>query len=221
MDSTSLCVHFSKIQLFTPTESIICKEKTTLWLCDPAVYQAEYIKVDTGCSQAECDCKISIKETPGTCDYRVISSVHSNGPTVSLFVCFLPHQSRAGQAAREEDRAWAEGRRGGPLPRLLHQRTHQLPQEELCLSRPENNFHFTPHHYPSNQLMSCMDRTTRRGSWSLPRSRAETLCMFVFSLWISWLSPALSFLCFVGEGEKAFCTRVLWKAGWSVLSLSF
>ena len=141
------------------------------------------------------------------------SRVHSNGPAVSLFVCFLHHQSRARQAARKEDRAWAERRRGGPLPRLLHQRTHQLPQEELCLSRPENNFHFTPHHYPSNQLMSCMDRTTRRGSWSLPRSRAETLCMFVFSLWISWLSPALSFLCLLAKGRKLFVRECCGRQG--------
>lgn len=53
----------------------------------------------------------------------------------------LHHQSGAGQTAGQEDRVRAQRCRRGSLPRLLHQRTHQLPQEELCLSQstlPQN-----------------------------------------------------------------------------------
>lgn len=80
-----------------------------------------------------------------------------------------PHQSQSGQTACEEYRAWAQRGCWGPLPRLLHQRTHQLPQEELCLSWATSVSSTMQH----DQLTSCMDRDSQKqlvsptqSSWS-------------------------------------------------------
>ncbi|KAI3370939.1 hypothetical protein L3Q82_023495 [Scortum barcoo] len=54
---------------------------------------------------------------------------------------FQKLDGRTGEAAGEEDRARAEGRLRGQLPRLVHQRAHQLPEEELRLNpRPSSDF---------------------------------------------------------------------------------
>lgn len=47
---------------------------------------------------------------------------------------YLSHQRGARQAAGQEDRTRAAGRRRGSFPRLLHQWTHQLLQEEPLLN---------------------------------------------------------------------------------------
>lgn len=51
-----------------------------------------------------------------------------------LLTRLFPPQGGAREAARQEDRAGAEVRLGGDLPRLVHQRPHQLPEEELRLN---------------------------------------------------------------------------------------
>ncbi len=49
---------------------------------------------------------------------------------------YLSNQRGAWQAAGQEDRTWAAGWRRRSFPRLLHQWTHQLLQEEPLLNLP-------------------------------------------------------------------------------------
>lgn len=89
------------------------------------------------------------------------------------------YQSRTGQTTGKEDRVWAQGCHRGPLPRLIHQRAHQLPQEELCLSR---TFFF----FFSLSLHICFSLVTpTQSSWASPNIctvsmyRQCILCEFV------------------------------------------
>lgn len=71
--------------------------------------------------------------------------------------------------------------------------------------------HFIPHHYPSNQLMSCMDRRLVEAAG---HSHAVELkhSMFLLSLWKNVTVYSAIFSMFVHSplwGEKAFCIRVV------------
>lgn len=74
-------------------------------------------------------------------------------------------------------------------------------------------------------LISSWAAWTGRLAEAAGRSHAAELrhsvCLYSHYEYRDCLSPALSFLCLLARGESFFCTRVLWKAGWSVLSLSF
>lgn len=152
----------------------------------------------------------------------VLQASSSLNPTSPSCLCPLSFPS----ALLESNWANSSQRRSSPSSRTPQRSTPTTPpptdsSTSSRITLPEssppptpNNFHFTPHHYPSNQLVSCMDRgLAETAGHSHAVELKHSVCFYSHCEYRDCLQCYLFYVCWLTAARgKAFCIRVWRKA---------